>query len=252
MEDRRAGAVQSVEPNDVAFGVHAVVATLICLYQFHLFRARGVAPMTPVHAYLISLFWVLCAYNMVLVLASALPYYIPPNQLSPYYSPTTASTYSLVDYLGYSKAAISFIKYTPQAYLNYQRQSTVGWSIVNILLDFTGGSLSFAQQFIDAWNRQDGGVIWGNVPKLLLALESIGFDILFMVQHYVLYTDRRDPTATGAGGGVQGGSEALLKKGGGGGGDGSNGYEQISSPTNGAHLRHVDEDEKKHVAEVQL
>ena len=244
MEDRAAGAVQSVEPNDIAFGVHAVVATLICLWQFYLFKHSGVTPLTPIHAYLISLFWVLAAYNMLLILASALPFYTPPTSSSS----SSSSPYSLIDYLGYAKAAISFIKYTPQAYLNYQRQSTVGWSIINILLDFTGGSLSFAQQFIDAWNREDGNVIWGNVPKLLLALESIGFDILFMVQHYVLYTDRRDPAAMRGGMlGGGGGGEALLKKGGGGGA--SDAYQQISSPVNGAHAH---EEEKKHVAEVQL
>lgn len=35
----------------------------------------------------------------------------------------------------------------------------------------------------------------GNVPKLLLAVESIVFDVVFMVQHYVLYTNRADPVA---------------------------------------------------------
>jgi hypothetical protein len=30
----------------------------------------------------------------------------------------------------------------PQAYINYQRKSTEGWSIENILLDLTGGVLS--------------------------------------------------------------------------------------------------------------
>ena len=29
-----------------------------------------------------------------------------------------------------------------QVYLNFRRKSTVGWSIGNVLLDFTGGSLS--------------------------------------------------------------------------------------------------------------
>ena len=29
--------------------------------------------------------------------------------------------------------------------MNYRRKSTVGWSIGNILLDFTGGSLSILQ-----------------------------------------------------------------------------------------------------------
>ena len=43
---------------------------------------------------------------------------------------------------GYCKAIITFVKYMPQVYLNYKRKSTEGWSITNILLDFTGGSFS--------------------------------------------------------------------------------------------------------------
>ena len=39
-----------------------------------------------------------------------------------------------------------------QAYHNYQRRSTEGWAIGNVLLDFTGGSLSIIQMFIDAYN----------------------------------------------------------------------------------------------------
>jgi cystinosin len=45
--------------------------------------------------------------------------------------------------MGYAKAAISFVKYVPQVYLNYSRKSTVGWSLANVLLDLTGGILSF-------------------------------------------------------------------------------------------------------------
>ena len=37
--------------------------------------------------------------------------------------------------------------------MNYRRQSTVGWSIGNILLDFTGGSLSILQMFLVAYNN---------------------------------------------------------------------------------------------------
>lgn len=52
--------------------------------------------------------------------------------------------------MGYAKAAISFVKYCPQVYLNYKRKSTVGWSLANVILDFTGGSLSMLQIFINA------------------------------------------------------------------------------------------------------
>jgi cystinosin len=45
---------------------------------------------------------------------------------------------------GYDKCAITFVKYVPQVFLNYKRKSTVGWSLANVLLDLTGGLLSFA------------------------------------------------------------------------------------------------------------
>lgn len=40
----------------------------------------------------------------------------------------------LLYYLSYLKSAISFLKYVPQAWMNYKRKSTVGWSIHNIIL----------------------------------------------------------------------------------------------------------------------
>jgi len=39
-----------------------------------------------------------------------------------------------------------------QALMNFRRKSTVGWSIGNILLDFTGGVLSMLQMFLIAYN----------------------------------------------------------------------------------------------------
>lgn len=90
---------------------------------------------------------------------------------------------------GYCKALITFVKYMPQVYLNYKRKSTVGWSIENILLDFTGGSFSLLQMLIDSVGR--GIPLFGdeafNVVKFMLSIMSIFFDIIFMFQHYVLY-----------------------------------------------------------------
>lgn len=52
----------------------------------------------------------------------------------------------------YIKLAITLIKYVPQAILNYRRKSTSGWSIGNILLDFTGGMLSMLQMILNSYN----------------------------------------------------------------------------------------------------
>jgi cystinosin len=51
----------------------------------------------------------------------------------------------VVSIMGYMKLSITFLKYLPQFYWNYQRKSTKGWSIANIILDLTGGTFSFLQ-----------------------------------------------------------------------------------------------------------
>lgn len=40
-----------------------------------------------------------------------------------------------------------------QAYMNYCRKSTEGWSIGNVLLDFAGGSFSLLQMFLQSYNN---------------------------------------------------------------------------------------------------
>ena len=86
---------------------------------------------------------------------------------------------------GYCKAAITFVKYVPQVYLNWKRQSTVGWSLENVLLDFTGGTFSFIQIIVDAKGRGKpvfaGGDDAGfNIVKFILSVMSMFFDLIFM------------------------------------------------------------------------
>ena len=52
----------------------------------------------------------------------------------------------------YIKLVITAIKYIPQAYMNFVRKSTEGWSIGNVLLDFTGGTFSILQMAFDVYN----------------------------------------------------------------------------------------------------
>lgn len=73
--------------------------------------------------------------------------------------------------------------------MNYKRQATTGWSIHNILLDFTGGLFSIAQMFLISYNYDDWISIFGNFTKFGLGVISIFFDIFFMIQHYILYKD---------------------------------------------------------------
>lgn len=104
----------------------------------------------------------------------------------------SVSVLDVILYLSYVKLVITTIKYTPQAYMNYKRRATTGWSIHNIILDFTGGSFSILQMLLLAYNYDDWISIFGNFTKFGLGLVSMLFDILFFVQHYVLYkSDRR-------------------------------------------------------------
>lgn len=75
----------------------------------------------------------------------------------------------------------------PQVLTNYRNRSTNGWSIWQILLDFAGGILSIAQLGVDSYLQGDWSGITGNPVKLALGNISIFFDVIFIVQHYILY-----------------------------------------------------------------
>ena len=63
-----------------------------------------------------------------------------------------------------------------------------------MLLDFTGGALSILQIFIDGADTGDWNVFGNggsfNIAKFCLGFTSIVFDIVFMIQHYILYRPR--------------------------------------------------------------
>lgn len=71
--------------------------------------------------------------------------------------------------------------------MNFLRKSTIGWSMANVMLDFTGGMLSLLQLFIDGASTHNWSGVIGNPVKFGLGFISMGFDIIFMVQHFVVY-----------------------------------------------------------------
>lgn len=75
--------------------------------------------------------------------------------------------------------------------MNYKRKSTIGWSIYTILLDFSGGWLSLAQLIIDSAMQNDWSGVTANPVKFGLGNITILFDIIFFLQHYVLYRDNK-------------------------------------------------------------
>jgi cystinosin len=73
----------------------------------------------------------------------------------------------------------------PQVVVNYRRQSTLGWSIEQIILDVVGGILSIAQLLIDCSLQNDWSGVKGNSVKLGLGNISLLFDSVR------LYTNRQ-------------------------------------------------------------
>ena len=79
-----------------------------------------------------------------------------------------------------------------QVLLNIRRRSTVGWNVDNVILDCTGGTLSLAQLLLDAGCTGEwGDMVGGDPVKFGLGFLSIFFDVIFMVQHFVLYREPR-------------------------------------------------------------
>ena len=99
--------------------------------------------------------------------------------------PDADQEYGTIRMAGYVKAAITFVKYTPQVYLNWKRKSTVGWSIINVWLDFWGGFLSFIQMACESIFIGEplfADEVHGfNIVKFLLSAFAMGFDVIFLV-----------------------------------------------------------------------
>jgi len=158
----------TVQSNDVAFAIHALALSSITLAQIIYYR--GSEKASKIILFFIVLILLLCATVPMLILKFKL--------------------YTWLDYLyvlSFVKIGISLIKYIPQVILNYRRKSTEGWSIWNILLDFTGGVLSDTQLVLDCADMGDFTYITGNLAKFGLGFVSILFDLIFMTQHYILY-----------------------------------------------------------------
>mmetsp|Transcript_4939 Transcript_4939/g.9260 ORF Transcript_4939/g.9260 Transcript_4939/m.9260 type:complete len:260 (+) Transcript_4939:1431-2210(+) len=170
-----------VDPSDVAFAVHAWILVTITIIQCVYYEAsikdawRRVALKSKI------LTLVLWLSELLIIILQVTGAFTPNDYLS------------WVQWLGYIKIVITLTKYFPQAYLNYVRKSTIGWSIINVMLDFTGGTLSLLQIFIDGANTGQWNVFAGgfNVAKFCLGLTSMVFDVLFMIQHYLLYPESK-------------------------------------------------------------
>ena len=177
--DENPGQLIPVKLNDVIFSIHATLITMVTISTC-LFFKRDKQKVS----WFCRIF-VILSLLVIVVLAIF--------TLTGDFKKCTWLNF--INWISYIKLAVSFIKYVPQAYMNYKRKSTVGWSIGNVLLDFTGGSLSILQSLLISYNSNDWPSLVADPVKFGLGFLSIIFDILFMIQHYVLYRHARDDDA---------------------------------------------------------
>ena len=167
-----------VRINDVIFALHAELLTAITFAQIF-FYERGDQRFHPVTLVAVLLFFIVFAAWLIYLAHEGGNY-------------TKKTPWTWLDFflgLSWVKLGISVVKYTPQVYLNYSRKRTTGWNIWNVLLDFTGGSLSIAQMIMDCVSQSDWSQVSGDPVKFGLGSCSMFFDIIFMIQHYILYAD---------------------------------------------------------------
>ncbi|KAI5443365.1 hypothetical protein KIW84_012137 [Lathyrus oleraceus] len=163
-----------VAVNDVAFSVHAVLITLVLLFQVVIYE-RGSQSISKITIGIITVVWVTVGVCFFIA--------FPSN-----------SWLWLVSIFNTMQVLLTSIKYIPQAVMNFKLKSTDGFCIGNVLIDFIGGISNFAQMVTQSVDQNSWVNFSGNLGKVLLSLVSLSFDIIFMCQRYVLYPSNKTPS----------------------------------------------------------
>ncbi|XP_022154196.1 cystinosin homolog [Momordica charantia] len=153
--------------SDVIFPIHSLLLIFVFSVQIA-FSERGNQKLSKIAIAIFAGVWFFAAACFFI----ALP---------------THSWLWLVSIFNTIQVFMTIIKYSPQAFMNFTRKSTVGFSIGNVVLDFTGGVASLAQMSVQSIDQGSWVNFFGNIGKPLLALISIMFDLIFFYQHFVLY-----------------------------------------------------------------
>ncbi|KAI9824489.1 MAG: hypothetical protein M1826_007352 [Phylliscum demangeonii] len=173
----------TVRVNDLVFALHAVVLSLVIYSQFWCWgfkRERGARLSWPVAAIFAASAGGVAAVTTV----------VYGRGIDGGRDARGWAWLDVVYAIGYVKLLVTVVKYVPQVHTNHRRRSTHGWSIHQILLDLAGGLLSTLQLVLDAARQGDWAAVTANPVKLGLGYVSVVFDVIFMLQHYVLYRDR--------------------------------------------------------------
>ncbi|XP_010609681.1 cystinosin isoform X3 [Fukomys damarensis] len=165
---RYPNGVNPVEYNDVFFSLHAVALTVIVIIQCCLYERGSQRVSWPAVSFLV-LAWLFAIITMIVAAVGA----------------TTWLQFLFC--FSYIKLAVTLIKYFPQVYMNFYYKSTEGWSIGGVFLDFTGGTFSLLQMFLQSYNNDQWTLIFGDPTKFGLGIFSIFFDVVFFIQHFCIY-----------------------------------------------------------------
>uniref|UniRef100_A0A7S3A1P0 Cystinosin n=1 Tax=Rhodosorus marinus TaxID=101924 RepID=A0A7S3A1P0_9RHOD len=163
----RYGIPPQVEFNDIIFAVHGLCLCVITFVQCLIYDA-GNQKARPTVILLNLIIWMGLVLLTILTIVGF------------------DSTF-LISFLGIGKVTCSFVKYLPQIVLNFRRKSTFGWSISFVLLDLLGGIFSIIQQTLRSIQISSIKPFTANVAKTGLAVETLIFDTIFIVQHCILY-----------------------------------------------------------------
>lgn len=117
--------------NDIVFALHGLLMCMILGVQIIRYD-RGTQKVSWSTWFISGVLWLGVSVTALIVSLNLIPFIW------------------FIQSLGYLKMGVSLVKYTPQAWLNFKRKSTLGWSIEAVLLDMAGGLLSFGQMFTTA------------------------------------------------------------------------------------------------------
>ena len=138
--ERFSNESSTVQSNDVAFSVHAMILSFIYLVQIVYYGENHSLPLKPA--------------TWLLVLGMGIPSAVVPVLIYTGYLPNSR----WLDYfyiLSFFKICCTLTKYSKQVVLNWKRKSTSGWNIWYNFLECSGGSLSMLQIVLDSYDMQD-------------------------------------------------------------------------------------------------
>ncbi|RWR83752.1 cystinosin [Cinnamomum micranthum f. kanehirae] len=156
-----------VAANDVAFSLHSLLMMALVAFQILIYE-RGSQKVSKACITITSVVWVVALVCTIIAW--------PSN-----------SWLWLISVFNIIQVLMTTIKYTPQAFMNYMRKSTEGFSIFFVLLDMLGGLTNLAQMGVESIDQGTFVNFYSNIGKTMLSLIVAFFGLLFIVQHYVLY-----------------------------------------------------------------